>query len=186
MAASDASDVGAGLVIFQNPPESRPIEWNKDEKKMHIFLKELLSAVLCVEWFLQLFPRVRRILLACDNTAVCHALNRGFSSNKVANELLRRLYNALSKRDVFLDVVPVKGTDNAADPPSRGLALDTDLNTRTLGALKDFQDGKRHVIGAFHGVVHGIRHDEDTEDAEDEASYAFDSEEKMGSIEDPE
>jgi hypothetical protein len=120
--ASDSSDSAGGLVEFNengHVTESEVLNWSVPTAAAHIFLKELLAAVITVERMLKKHPAAATIVLACDNTAACHVLRKMYSSNEHALKMVKRIHRALSARGATLRVVSVRGVDNVADAPSR-------------------------------------------------------------------
>ena len=123
--ASDSSQDCAGYLSLTGPQKYhgvRIIPWNETIIGAHIFIKELLAAVLAVEDISKSHPGCI-IRLACDNVAVCHAIRRRFSSNQTGLELIIRLNAALTTTRCFLTIVSIRGVDNVADQPSRGIAI---------------------------------------------------------------
>ena len=145
-AASDASDnFGGFMEILMNIPavvDTHIIPWDNDLVKAHIFIKELLAAVLCVEHILRRAERIDAIILACDNTAACSILQRGYSSNTHATTLVTRLKTATDRAACRLRIVQVRGVDNVADNPSRGLtSIEPHRLTATVEQLRGASQG---------------------------------------------
>ena len=89
----------------------------------NIFLKELEAATLAVEGIAGT-GFCGEIVLLCDNAAAVLAIRKGYSSVPGANELLERIWKAVSTSGEALTVLRVPGKDNVADSPTRGAALE--------------------------------------------------------------
>ena len=63
------------------------------------------------------------ILLGVDNTAVVGAVRARCSANHHANELIRRMEEALTSSGCTLEIVPLRSEDNPADAASRNEQL---------------------------------------------------------------
>lgn len=133
--ASDASDDYGGWLTFQSDGQIdtdsiRTVKWNSKMRPAHIFLKELLAAVLAIEDVLTKHSDVRVIRIAVDNMAAGFCLRRMYSNNQQALKLLIRIHAQLGEH-ITLDIVNVRGVDNAADCPSRNAVLEEHRNTAT-------------------------------------------------------
>lgn len=123
---------------------SRPIVWSDSfRERAHIFLKELLAAVLTIERAIMRHPSCTRIVLVCDNTAACHVLRKMYSNNRDALELVHRVHNALLKNHATLVIVGIRGIDNIADCPTRGMDLDPGRLARTWDQICAHPKGYR-------------------------------------------
>ena len=89
----------------------------------NIFLKELEAATLAVEG-ISGTGFCGEIVLLCDNAAAVLAIRKGYSSVPGANELLARIWKALTESGEALSVLRVPGKDNVADSPTRGALLE--------------------------------------------------------------
>jgi hypothetical protein len=158
-----------GYLFFEKsgavtPSTIHSSRWNHKVAKTHIFIKEMLAAVMAIERAGRLFPTCKRIRIACDNTAACHCLRRMYSTNSVAVDLLKRIYRCLG-RTILLEVVSVRGVDNAADCPSRGCALEPRRNEATWRELMAFDEGNPRVAAIIDvNTAVGTRHPEPDDD----------------------
>ena len=108
----------------------------------HIFIRELEAAVAGITRSLTLFPS-ERLNLIIDNSAVAFALQNGFSSNALANNLIDTVAEHLHLFDIIL-----VSEDNPADCPTRRNhnALSEDFLRRVehMGqAISAHQQGRR-------------------------------------------
>ena len=55
------------------------VKWDTSIRDCHIFIKELLAAVISIERTLISHPQCKNLVLACHNTAACHVLRRFYS-----------------------------------------------------------------------------------------------------------
>lgn len=134
---------GWGYVIWSDSTlmeAPRNGSFGESQKTMHIYLREMLAATLCVEQ-LATTTENTRILLGIDNTAVVWALRAMYSSNIQANEMLRRVARALDRAGNLIEVVPLRSVDNPADAPSRDLDFSYDI-LKNCNAIMD-----QHELG---------------------------------------
>jgi hypothetical protein len=194
--ASDSSDTLGGMVLFDpqgNITSCETMVWEARITELHIFLKELLAACITVERIITRQPEVRRIYLGCDNTAVCHVLQKFYSNNGTALTLVWRIRRALESGGVTreLSVVSLRGLDNVADCPSRSAPPEESRRLRTWRQLDLSQRGFRIAMtdAMYHettddvGHSDGVRHRDEiedllvtisTEEVEDSATLAQD------------
>jgi hypothetical protein len=167
--ATDACETGAGYVELNPDTDSaidiQPIVWPLELENAHIFLKELFATVAAIERVMSKHPLAQKVTVVCDNTAACHALERRFSSNSHALELICRLEKKLSARQAQLTVVSIRGVDNVADCISRGhnRALD-DRRLSTCLQIREHTQGrsKLYSIEPYEANdMPEIRHDEE-------------------------
>ncbi len=163
--ATDACDTGYAYVIFDdqgaviNQPKQK--FFPPDVAGDHIFVKELLAAIEGICACQTLFPDVTHVHIITDNTAVAGVLKRMYSTNFKALGMLGRI-------TARLRVATVASEDNAADAPSRGLAMIQTLTDRTFSAFSADDAGRRIGTARRHpNVVQnraGIRHPEGYDD----------------------
>jgi len=110
LVAVDASSVGWGYVTL-----------NMEE--MHIFILEVVALCSAVERMLD-EGRRGRFLVAEDNSAARHDVNRMFTINVRANRAVRRLADRLRETASAVQIMGITSDDNAADSPSRLEPLD--------------------------------------------------------------
>lgn len=140
---SDSSDNGWGYVILhEGSYESFPYEWTAAEARMHIFLKELLAAIRCIQATIR-GPSIIRI--GIDNTAAAHAIRNMYSSNSAANVFLRDLRESLLQSNSIVEVVSLRSKENAADGPSRSrMATEKEVaDTRVALSRKQLEDEEK-------------------------------------------
>jgi hypothetical protein len=111
------------------------------------------------------------LVIGIDNTAAAGAIRRGFSTNLIVNNALKKLYAELRSRRSIVTVVGLPTDDNAADPDSRGVQLGSKLIKRCWTSMMLSLAGRREaqaVVTPFVGVraAHGMRHAEG-DDADD-------------------
>ena len=101
----------------------------------HIFLKELEAVVHAVKSLEHL--REGEVLILCDNQAVVFALEDWHCGSRKGAPLLRELWECCRARQ--LTIIPrwIGSADNAADPLSRGLQLDSARCARTLARVRE-------------------------------------------------
>ena len=169
--ASDASDDYGGWLRFTETGEVvlssvKTVTWNQKMRPAHIFLKELLAAVLAIEHTISTLPKVRVIRIAVDNTAAGFCMRRMYSNNDEALKLLIRLNTKLGGR-IVLDVVTVRGIDNAADCPSRKDPLEEHRNRAAWNQFLANVSGVGHVdcvVNKKQNTQSGqLRHDEEVD-----------------------
>lgn len=141
-AASDSSGpkwcylVWRGLTLVKNEHKS----WTGSALLAHIFVKELLAAVMCIEYICTWCEPQTMIHIAIDNTAACHVLRRLYSSTKVGLELANRVLKALRSKEAGLDVVSIKSEENPSDAPTRNREVSSD---QTENLFRIFEASKR-------------------------------------------
>ena len=157
LAASDASggsthgeeasiEPGWGFLLLNEelPDEVCAGTFPPELVQSHIYLKEMWSAVRCVEHICSRAPRAR-IVLGIDNTAVVGALRGRYSSNQHANEMIQRLDRVLAASSSVLEVVPLRSEDNPADGPSRKKPVVPRVRNACLHIFQKFMEGKIRV-----------------------------------------
>jgi hypothetical protein len=82
----------------------------------HIFVKEVLAVCDYVEGLMDAGAR-GHFIVAEDNTAAKHALNRLYSSNTTANSHIHALATKLLKCRFTLTAIGIRSADNVADTP---------------------------------------------------------------------
>ena len=90
----------------------KPTSWAGSTS--HIFIRELEAAVAGITHSLSVLPS-ERFNLVVDNSAVAFALQNGFSSNALANNLIDTVAENLH----LFDIILVISEDNPADCPTR-------------------------------------------------------------------
>ncbi len=119
IAASDASDSRRAGVLFGNEVEFFARECTKEERRQHIFHKEVLAAVETAEFAAE--RRVKALLLLVDNTAAVACLSRGYSLVPSVRSVLARWLAV--KRSMHISVQWISTEKQPADPPSRGESI---------------------------------------------------------------
>ena len=117
--ASDASDYGCGYIIL--PPDKPMSIYSNDalfEKEVHIYIKEFIAAKMAVE--ATCARGYKSIRLLVDNAAVAAAIRRRYSTNHVANRILKEMFETIESQEGTLEVLSIPGCWNPADEPSRG------------------------------------------------------------------
>lgn len=160
--ASDASDFSGGWVVFNEDGSihgvPRKFDWNRGLRPAHIFLKEMAAAVTLIEHLAMLHPG-KRIQICCDNTGVVGAIRRMYSVNRAANEMLKRIAKIMRSQRV--EVVGIRGIDNVADCPSRGVAICPKRLKATWQCLADADRGIRMKPVTIRNDQPGLRHSDE-------------------------
>lgn len=159
MAASDASEEREAGMILKDGEVDEDFVWSRvGNTDDIIFLREIKAAVETVRRILLVKGgKPVAITLAVDNTAAVYALRRGWSSNRLADIEVQKLYNYLRGTKSTLEVVPVRGIDNIADVPTRsGILNDADARRR-LRATLDTVDNHRAGNGKIEAIVNVFR-----------------------------
>jgi len=117
---TDASGLGWGGALPQRLRHAPAVGfWSPEELPLHINHKELVAVRLSVQHFL---PQLvgHRVLLHCDNTAVCWIITNFVSRSPALMRELRTLWGLLSLHDISLRPVYIRSADNkVADAASR-------------------------------------------------------------------
>jgi hypothetical protein len=134
-----------------------------------IFLKELFAVKRFAEHFSigREVPFRAHVIMAIDNTAVCHILRRGLSKVTVANEMLDGIFGILPHD--CIQVVSIPSEVNAADPLTRNRPLDAHRNQASWTAITRSLSGASRQFMANPYVTHpdqrdGFRHIEEEDD----------------------
>ena len=137
---------GWGWTIWQSDGSSLDTMGMFDARlqPLHIFLKELFTVTTLIEHLCKAHPG-HTLVIAVDNTAAIGAINCRHSSNKIANEFIRRLNAALESSKCDLDITPVRSEDNAADAPSRGKFPDVTAVARCMSLMLRHEQGFTRV-----------------------------------------
>lgn len=162
---SDSSESHGAYVIFNSDDsilQSKKWKWNENAAPMSIFQKELLAATIAIEFAASL---QRPIHIAVDNSAACFVLRRGLSLNDVANEMLARVFAAVSPDK--LRVTHIRSADNAADPLTRYKELDKSRNKASLDRLAEAESGWPKKQPPSSSFNRGTTHDDDGESDSD-------------------
>lgn len=146
--ATDASNEGFGMYrLFASCPV-RGLLFSKNLCKkssklqnMHIFLRELITAIIFIEIFLD--RGFTNLVIAVDNSAAAGVLRRMYSVNAAACERVRRLQTKLEKHKATLTVVNCPGVDNASDLPSHNKDPDMGIVKRCYDIVKSALRGTR-------------------------------------------
>lgn len=171
--ASDSSDAIGGYTIFDdvgNVIDNKELKWDCKIAKTHIFLKELLAAVIAIKRLVSKHPHIKRVCIACDNTAVCHVLRKMYSNNKTALELVRRVYGL----NIALSVIGLRGIDNVADCITRGVPICEVRRKNTWKTIIAAESGYRleAIVQPHTSSRDEVRHsDESSDDNFREFSY---------------
>ena len=121
-----------------------------------IFVQEIAAAVWALEIVCEANPRIKRVTLVVDNVAAYYCIRRWYSNNHIACTLLSRSFEKMSTLNVAVDVMPILGSKNVADGPSR---LERPLDVRreeTWKSIMLWRSGLR--CGEEDPTLHRIRH----------------------------
>ncbi len=162
-AASDSSSIYGGYIIWK---EDRTVEccisipWKIREQKMHIFLKELLTATILTERLCETYTG-SVLCLGQDNTAALWCLRRLFSSTHHGQEMIMRVYCALTESNNRIEMLQLSSADNPADVPTRpGKRNGGSLEERTEKFWKIVEGQEGPSQGRRCAATSSIRHDE--------------------------
>jgi hypothetical protein len=175
-ACSDASGISGGFIIFnadRTISRRQGIPWSAAQRSMHIFFKELLAATLLIE-HLCLATKNCVLVIGIDNSAVAWVLRRLFSTTTQGQELVIRIYRALTLSSNRLDIRQILSEDNPSDVMTRrdrGHELPTRCErfwsvldgTASISRKHKFHNQPPHDV---------IRHHEPSEDSDAEANDA--------------
>jgi hypothetical protein len=129
LVASDASDWGWGVVIFEKSvgekehPRQSPVEtvlagqWSEEDRQRPIYQREMMAAVQAINSV----GGQGGMILAIDNAAVVSALVHKYSRCDFLREQLRCVDHRLEE----VEVVWLPSEKNVADAPSRGREVST-------------------------------------------------------------
>lgn len=172
-AASDASMEKLAAVEFERDdcgPQALRYWFRGVEVEDHIFYHELAAAFLAVRHVLQVGKAEKsdiRIVLAVDNTAVAHAIRRGYSSTARGATIINEIFKTLKRLKSSLEIVSILSHANVADDPSRGRRPTVDRATRTWHVLMEYEagHGKQDQIKKEYEASgdDGLRHKEPDE-----------------------
>lgn len=170
-AASDASSKRWGYIVYDvNLEEIRHSNDAFDQRmyQSHIFVKELLAAVLAIEWCCQNLGSENsiEIVIAVDNTAAAGVLRRLYSTTKMGDEMVRRVLAALDSRHI-LRVMTLRSEDNPSDPLTRNRPMCSVRNTRFHELVGAYKVG-RHITALPKANPHRVHTEQD--DAQHEFS----------------
>jgi len=185
--ASDASSKKWGYVVYdESLVEIRQACDHFDQKmwaSRHIFVKELLAAVLSIEWCCQHLGSERglEIVIAVDNTAAAGVLRRLYSVTILGDELVRRVIRALDSRHT-LRVLTVRSEDNPSDPLTRTRPLCPARNAVFREIVSAYQVG-RHITALpkdnpqrtheeCDDVNHEFSSDDEANEQDDDETFA--------------
>jgi len=116
--ASDASDEGFGFVFLNLSIAHVQSRWDSKQASWHIYVKEIFAATRAVEMIQEMFGEHTEIKLLMDNTAGLWAIEKRYSKNSLACELITRIDECQCK----LILSWCASVDNPADEPSHLLA----------------------------------------------------------------
>jgi hypothetical protein len=119
---TDSSESAYGWVLFG--PNGAVHQVRKQSwgvlVRAHIFVKELVCAVLAIQAMHRLFPRdTLDVRLGIDNSAAGFSLQMMFSSNLIVLPYLQALSTLLAERHSRLEIYGLRSEDNVSDVPSR-------------------------------------------------------------------
>ena len=168
--AVDASTTGWGAVIISGKDfiEVLAEHWAPEMRERPIFELEVIAVCRAIAVAIQRSPGF--FLVAEDNTAAKHALNRLYSTNQAANAAIRMgLRDLLSTHKSAIKVIGIRSEDNVADDPSRGKQVDEERLRKTIEVMKLAERG---LVFTFEpqqtkNIGHRVRH-RDTEAATEE------------------
>jgi len=118
LVAADACDSSGGFIFINASGGAERTKWFDLPRKMHIYLKELISAREAVKAACEDFTG-KRILLLEDNSACRFAITRKYSSNEIACAIIREIETMLAHAGNVLSVLPVTSAFQPADETSR-------------------------------------------------------------------
>ena len=128
-----------------------------------IFVKELLTAVLAIE-FICRTNRRKKIVLFIDNTAAAGVCRRLASSTVYGNELARRIDVALSRSECVLEVVTLLSEQNPADSPTRNRGMCQNRIEAMWTVWDEYQKGIISSLPRRRAPMqNGVRHSEKTD-----------------------
>lgn len=167
--AVDASTTGWGAVIISGKDfiEVLAEHWAPEMRERPIFELEVIAVCRAIAVAIQRSPGF--FLVAEDNTAAKHALNRLYSTNQAANAAIMGLRDLLSTHKSAIKVIGIRSEDNVADDPSRGKQVDEERLRKTIEVMKLAERG---LVFTFEpqqteNIGHRVRH-RDTEAATEE------------------
>ena len=148
------------------------ILWNAEQELMHIFLKELLAATLLIEFLCQHYScSVLRI--GIDNSAAAWCLRRLFSTTYHGQELIYRVYRALSASSNVLEIFQLVSLDNPADVPTRPKTSSGSTLSERSRRFWDVVDGRKASTHRPNNSASEVRHQE----LEDDDGFESDDDE---------
>lgn len=118
--------------------------WDAQLRDAHIFVKELKAAQLGILQAIKLFGESIDIVIATDNTAAAHVLERGWSTTAVGQKILAYLLGLMRRHKCEMSVMTVRSEDNPADEPSRGRAVNPERVFRFWQLVDMFEHGFSH------------------------------------------
>ena len=160
---SDASDYGWGYVastIDGVVLEERSFTWDTDaHREWHIFIKEVAAAI----WSLKACQRFGRPVIFVDNSAAQYAIQRGYSTNRVACSIIANL------GPIDFSIRRIHTSLNPSDENSRGLPLN---NAKLKNAVRDWNAFVFTEPKIIPRNSCGLQHVEATNDDEDKEEHA--------------
>jgi len=152
---------------------------------VHIYILELYAAYRCIEKIAALNSGKPALLhLLMDNTAAKSAIQKRYSANKYALEIIKRIHFLCERAYIVLTVSWIASSDNPADEPSRRLKCHDDpvwiqKCLKALGLADGrwsyaYEGGTRHeklhdVPLALEDPLHGATSSDDDSGSADDA-----------------
>jgi hypothetical protein len=171
----DASLSRYGYIIYHNRSIVKTHHGRFDENRIHahIFVKELLAAVLGIEDILKSRSGAPcKIIVGTDNSAVAAVLRRLYSTTDVGSELVQRILTQLEASSSILQIMQLRSEDNPSDPLTRDRPLCPRRNSAFQSLLALFRLGqhlnscprKSISMGGLRHTEGNTRYDEDSDD----------------------
>ena len=128
---------GAGWVLFGDSAEDFQCDahrWSDVERTLHINILEMKAVKIFISR-LPSQPSPTLLTLGVDNTIVVSALSKQYSSSTILCDLVKEIVALCSDKKLHLQLLWIPGAENAADPVSRGLSADEELNQKSWKIL---------------------------------------------------
>jgi len=163
--AVDSSMKGWGAVLINSSGEE--VEkirhrWPEALHKVHIFVKEVMALCRAVRHFLAMRHGI--FYVAEDNSAAKHAVNRLYSSNRLANEEIQRLAEDLEEGESKVLAIGIVSGDNVADCLSREATVvdkrRLDATHRVFEAFFNGQTKRFSEVRSGPMATDGVKHRE--------------------------
>lgn len=130
--------------MVRSPDRTRKSSCGKDGlENAHIYIKEVVAFTYLVAYICERYPGYAA-MIAEDNTAATCAINRGYSSNQVANRFIAHMYATLRQHSCSATAIRICGPDTVADQASRGDELQLKREQKTWQVLLDYEHGRIH------------------------------------------
>jgi len=107
----------SGQILFQ-----RWCAWKEHEVHLHIFIKETWATAWAAKCVRRRFSTSHHLIFALDNVPSRQAIQRGYSSNRIANQAIKTIYESISELEAEFRGIP--GRLNPANEPSHRLPVD--------------------------------------------------------------